>query len=500
MIEGLLLGLQNVISPLNLFILFLAILIGFVGGATPGISGAMLILILLPITYGMDPIPAFLLMTSIYAATVYSGSISAILFKTPGTPEAIATVFDGYPMAQKGQAGRALGLAISSSAIGGTIGTVLLILLTPLLASLALQFSSPEYFALAVLGLTVVASLSGGDLLRGVIGVLFGLFIASIGIDRMTGVDRFTFGSVDLRSGIGLVPILIGLFAISEVFSKSNESAQIQQKMMKVKTKILDMKLLKSLKGTIGRSSLIGTFIGILPGVGATTASIVAYSEEVRWSKKPEKFGTGTPEGIAAPESANNSAAMGAMVPLLALGIPGSVTTAIILGAFVLHGLQPGPMMLVNEKGLVYTIFVGLLIVNVLMLIFAKPFISIFQHTVKLPYTILGPFILIFCILGTYADRNSIFDLWIMLIFGVLGYYLSKIKFPIAAIVLGIVLGPIAEEEFRRSLLISNGDYTIFFTRPISAVLLIMAIVLLVIPLLRGWRQSRKTQQSKKTA
>lgn len=491
MLEGLLLGLENIIQPFHLFILFLAVVIGFVGGATPGISGAMLILILLPVTYGMDAIPAFLLMTAIYSATVYSGSISAILFRTPGTPEAIATVFDGYPMAQKGQPGKALGLALSSSAIGGTIGTVILIFITPLLAKFALEFSSPEYFALAVLGLTVVASLSGGDVLRGLIGALFGLFIATIGIDRLTGVDRFAFGSIELSSGIGLVPILIGLFAISEVLSKSNENLNLKQKMLNVKTKILDLRLIKKLTKTISRSSLIGTFIGVLPGVGATTAAIVAYSEEVRWSKTPEKFGTGVAEGIAAPESANNSAAMGAMVPLLALGIPGSVTTAIILGAFVLHGLQPGPMLLVNEKGLVYTIFIGLLIVNFLMLIFAKPFISLFKHTLKLPYSLLGPFILIFCFLGTYADRNSMFDAWIMLLFGVIGLYLTRMKFPIAAIVLGIVLGPIAEEEFRRSLQIAGGDIFVFFTRPISATLLILAIFVLVIPLIRRLIQMR---------
>lgn len=230
MIDGLLIGLENVFQPFHLLLLFLAIVIGFLGGATPGISGAMLILVFLPVTYGMDPIPAFLSMTSIYAASVYSGSISAILFRTPGAPESIATVFDGYPMAQKGEPGKALGIAIMSSAIGGVIGTILLIFLTPLLTEFALQFSSPEYFALAVLGLTVVASLSGGDLIRGLIGALIGLFIATIGIDTLTGTDRFTFGSIDLRSGIGLVPILIGLFAIAEVFSKVNDNQNMKQK------------------------------------------------------------------------------------------------------------------------------------------------------------------------------------------------------------------------------------------------------------------------------
>lgn len=496
MIDGLVSGLGIVLQPFNFFILSLAVIIGFVGGATPGISGAMLILILLPVTYGMDSIPAFLLMTAIYSATVYSGSISAVLFKTPGTPEAIATVFDGYPMAQKGQPGRALGIAIFSSAIGGTIGTLILILLTPLLARFALKFSSPEYFALAFLGLTVVSSLSGKDLIKGLIGTLFGLFIATVGMDRLTSIDRFTFGSLEVSTGLGLVPVLIGLFAVSEVLEKSNSNLNLRMKITSVKTKVMDLKLILKLRKTLARGSLIGTFIGILPGVGATTASIIAYSEEVRWSKTPENFGSGVAEGIAAPESANNSAAMGAMVPLIALGIPGSVTTAIILGAFVLHGLQPGPMMLIAEKELVYAIFIGLLIVNILMMCFAKPFISIFKHTLKLPYSILGPYILIFCFLGTFVDRNSMFDAWVMLLSGIIGFYLVSIKFPIATIVLGIVLGPIAEEEFRRSLIISNGDLSIFLTRPITLSLLILSLILFILPLIASLKRLLKSSNN----
>ncbi|WP_102346301.1 tripartite tricarboxylate transporter permease [Bacillus sp. Marseille-P3661] len=493
MLESLYQGLLNVMQPMHLLILLLAVLIGFLGGATPGISGAMLVLILLPITYGMDTIPVFLLLTAIYAAAVYSGSISAVLFRTPGAPEAIATVMDGYPMAKKGKAGRALGICVTSSAIGGVIGTIFLIVLTPLLANFALKFSSPEYFALAVLGLTVVASLSGGDLVRGLIGVLFGLFIATIGIDPMTGAERFTFGSISMMSGISFVPILIGLFAVSEVLSKSREDQKIQEKIQNVKTKIFEMKIFKQIAGTIARSSLLGTFIGILPGVGATTASMLSYSEAVRWSKTPEKFGTGIPEGIAAPESANNSAAMGAMVPLLALGIPGSATTAVILGAFILHGLQPGPMLLATESNLVYTIFVGLLLVNAAILFLAKPFISLFQHTLKVSYSILGPMILVFCFLGTFSNRNSMFDVWIMIVFGVLGFYLEKIRFPIATIILGIVLGPMAEEEFRRSLQIANGDWTVFFTRPISGILLVLAVISILYPFIKKFFNLRKS-------
>ncbi|SDH68669.1 putative tricarboxylic transport membrane protein [Alteribacillus persepolensis] len=451
----------------------------------PGISGAMLVVILLPITYGMETTPVFLLLTGIYAASVFSGMISAVLFRTPGTPEAIATTFDGYPMAKKGHPEKALGLAIVSSVIGGIVGTVFLIGLTPILADFALRFSSPEYFALAVLGLTVVASLSGGDLVKGLIGVLFGLFVATIGIDVMTGANRFTFHSTTLMSGIDFVPILIGLFAISEVLRKSREESKAKGKMKKLSKSLLDLPMLRKVSTTLGRSSIIGVFVGILPGVGATTASLLSYSEAVRWSKHPETFGTGTPEGIAAPESANNSAAMGAMVPLLALGIPGSATTAVILGAFVLHGLQPGPMLFDNEMEMVYSIFAGLIVVNLLILFLAKPFIKLFSYTVKIPYSVLGPYIVVLCVIGTFAVRNSMFDVMIMLIFGLLGFGLEKIRFPIATIILGVVLGGMVEEQFRRSLVAANGDISIFFTRPISAVLLALALLALVFPIVK---------------
>ncbi|MCM3716193.1 tripartite tricarboxylate transporter permease [Alkalihalobacillus oceani] len=485
MIEGLLAGISSVIVPIHFFALFLGVFLGFIGGATPGISGTMLVIILIPITYGMSPSAAFLMLTAIYASSVFSGSISAILFRTPGTPEAVCTVFDGYPMAKRGEAGKALGIAIFSSAAGGLIGTIFLITLTPVLAKVALTFSSAEYFAIALLGLTVVASLSNGKLLLGALGVLFGLFIATVGIDPMSGVSRFNFDSVQLNGGIPFIPILIGLFAMSEIIRKSQEDHAIKHKIKNVSSKLPDLALMRTIAGTIGRSSLIGTFVGILPGAGATTAAMLSYSESVRWSKTPEKFGTGIAEGIAAPESGNNAGAMGAIVPLLALGIPGSATTAVILGAFILHGIQPGPMLIVQQAELVYTIFVGMLVAILFILILAKPFISIFAQTMKVPYTIMGPIIILFCIIGTFAVRNSIFDIWVMLVFGVVGYFLEKIKFPVAPIVLGVVLGPLAEEEFRRAVQMAGGDFMVFLTRPISGTLIVIAVILLLLPLIK---------------
>lgn len=483
MLEGLLGGMENIIQPINLLILFAGILIGFIGGGIPGISGTMLVIILLPVSYMLEPIQAFLLLTSIYAVSIFSGSISAILFRTPGTPESVATVLDGYPMAQKGEGGKALGISIMSSATGGIVGTIFLIFLTPLLAAFALRFSSPEYFALALFGLTVVASLSGGNLTKGLIGVMFGLFIATVGIDSMTGTPRFTFGSGQLMSGIDFVPVLIGLFAISEVLRRVQQKMRINSK-EKVKTTLPGLPLMKRLSATISRSTLLGFFIGLLPGVGATTASMLSYSQAASLSKTPEEFGKGAAEGVAAPESANNAAAMGAMVPLLSLGIPGSATTAILLGAFVLHGIQPGPLMFQTQGPLVYTIFIGLLLANIMIVFLARPFISMFSQILRMPYSVVGPLIILFCVAGTFAVRNSMFDVGVMLLFGVIGYFLENAKFPLAPIVLGLVLGPIAEDQFRRAMQMSGNDITIFFTRPISLVLIILTVISLMVPLI----------------
>lgn len=482
MLEHFLAGLAVVMQPLNLLLLTSAVFIGFIGGALPGVSGVILVVILLPVTYGMEPTTAFMVLTAIYGATVFSGLITAILYRAPGTPEAVMTAFDGYPMTQRGEAGKALGIGVLSSAIGGLVGTVALIIFTPMLAKMALKFSSPEYFALAVLGLTVVASL-GGRLIFGLIGAALGLFIATIGIDPLTGTSRFTFGNLNLTEGVGLIPVIVGLFAVSEVMKRTLDHKS-HQPLKKVKVKIFDLPILRQIGMTLSRSSIIGVVIGILPGIGASTAAMVSYSETVRWSKHPEKFGKGAPEGIAAPESANNAAAMGALVPLFALGIPGSGTTAVILGAFIMHGLQPGPMFMLTSSDLIYAVFAGLFIVNFMILLFSKPFIVLFTKLLNVPYSALGPIIIMCCIVGTYSVRNSMFDVWLMMGFGVLGYLLEKINFPLVSIILGLVLGPIAESELRRALSMSQGDFSIFIERPISATLLSIAFVLLAVTLI----------------
>lgn len=491
MISNILASFINIVQPSNLITLIIGTVLGFFGGATPGISGVMMVVVFLPITYGMQSDIAFLLLTSIYASAVFSGSISAILFRTPGAPEAVCTTLDGYPMAQQGKAGEALGYSVMSSAIGGLIGGIILLFAAPILAEFALRFGSPEYFALAVMGLSVVSSLSGKSISKGLIGAAFGLFLATVGIDSMTGVQRFTFGVPRLMSGIDFIPVLIGLFAVSEVIRKFQEKV-IKVKGDKVKTKFPSFFDMYRIKGTIIKSSLLGTLIGILPGVGATTASMLSYSEAVRSSKTPEKFGTGIPEGIAAPESANNAAANGALVPLIALGIPGSATTAVMLGAFILHGIQPGPLMIKQQPVLVYTIFLGLILVNFFILALSKPFIGVFSKILNVPYSIMGSLIGLLCIIGTYAVRNSLLDVWVMLAFGLLGYFMEKVNFPTAPIVLGIVLGGLAEEELRRSLVISGGDISIFFTRPISLALLILAVLGIITPFYRNYKLKKK--------
>ncbi|WP_148253125.1 tripartite tricarboxylate transporter permease [Aidingimonas lacisalsi] len=498
MLDGFLSGLSVVLQPMNLLILMSAVFIGFVGGALPGISGVILVVILLPVTYGMDATSAFMLLTAIYGSTVFSGLITAILYRAPGTPEAVMTSFDGYPMTQRGEAGKALGIGVLSSAIGGLVGTIALIVFTPLLASVALKFSSPEYFALAILGLTVVASL-GGKLMYGLIGAGMGLFIATIGIDPLTGTSRYTFGSLNLAEGIGLIPMIVGLFAISEVMKRAT-GGHVHQPLTKVNVKIFDSTIMRKIAATLSRSSILGVAIGILPGIGASTAAMVSYSEAVRWSKHPEDFGKGIPEGIAAPEAANNAAAMGALVPLFALGIPGSGTTAIILGAFIMHGLQPGPMFMASSSELIYAVFAGLFIVNFMILLFSKPFITLFTKLLNIPYSALGPIIIMCCIVGTYSVRNSMFDVWLMLGFGVLGFLLEKLRFPLVAIILGLVLGPIAESELRRSLAMSQGDMTIFMSRPISATLIGIACALLtvsiLVPLYKRYKKRRLYSES----
>lgn len=485
-------GFSILLQPINIFILIFGTILGFTGGAIPGISGTMLVVLLVPLTYTIEATSALLSLITVYCSAVFGGSISAILFRTPGAPESVATTLDGYPMTLKGQSALALGVSVSCSAIGGIIGSIFLITLTPQLAKVALQFGPVEYFGLCVMALSVISSLGEENQLKSLVASLIGLVLMTIGIDPMTGSERFTFGSRLLMSGIDFIPILIGLFAVSEGFRRFEQDASgVKKDIGKINTTFPDLKLFKKLSPLIARSSLLGTVIGILPGIGATTASMVSYSEAVRTSKTPEKYGTGIPEGVAAPETANNAAACGAIIPLIALGIPGSATTAVMLGAFILHGIVPGPLMFIDNRPLIYALFVGCLIANILILLIAKPFIKGFPQIIKIPYNILGPIILVLCLVGGFAIRNSILDVWMILVFGIIGYTFEKFDIPTAPIVIGAVLGSLTEQSFRRALVMSNSGAAIFFQRPVSAILIVVGLISFAYPLYRSYKKKK---------
>lgn len=480
-------GFMEVIQPLNFFAILLGTVSGFAIGALPGLGSTVGIALFIPLTYGMSSAQSMLLLVALYASSVYAGQVPAILFRIPGAEEAVMTTIEGYEMTKKGQSGEALGWGLTASVIGSLFGAISLFMLAPLLASVALKFGPSEYFALGVLGLTAVAGLSGKSLVKAMISVLLGLFLSTIGLDPISGVPRFTFGTTFLLSGVPFIPALLGLFAITEVLKQISSkdmdvsrASGLQYRTM-VKVKLPSLKELKAHWGVLLRSCLIGNWIGILPGVGATTAAIMGYSWTVRLSKHPEKFGTGIPEGLAACESANNAAVGGAFVPLLSLGIPGSATTAIMLGAFLIHGLKPGPLFIVQQQQLAYTIFAGLLVASVVMLPVALQMIKPFLFFFRVSYPVLAAGILGFCVCGArgMGDLNGVL---IMFVFGVLGFLLEKNGFPVAPLVLGLVLGPIVESSFRRALIISSSNPLLIFSRPITATLLLMSVLLILIP------------------
>jgi len=490
-------GLVTATEPYNLLIIVIGSSLGIMAGAVPGVSGTMALALAVPVTYAMDPTTAILLLVAIYASSVYAGSVSGILFRTPGAPEGVAATVDGHEMTKQGRAGEALGVDIFSSVSGGIFGTLMLALIAPQLAKVALEFGPSEYFAISVLGLSVVSSFGTQSELKALISVLMGLFIATIGIDRISGFNRFTFGTTTLLGGVSFVPAIIGLFAVAEVLNRIREMKGMEGIRARAKAKLPSLKVINQLKGLLLRSSFIGTFIGILPGVGATTAAFVSYSEAVRWSKHPEKFGTGIPEGVAAPEAANNSACGGAMVPLLTLGIPGSAGTAIMLGAFLIHGLKPGPLLFMQQSKLVYSIFVGMLLANLSIIILAKLFIRYFSKVIELPYNILGPGIIIFCVVGSFAIRNNFGDIWIMILFAIIGFFMERYGYPLAPIILGIVLGPIAEENLRQAMIISGNNPMVLLSSPLSATLIILSAVSLFSPQLRKlWARRRSARET----
>ena len=467
--------LDVVLDPLVLGLIVAGTLGGVLVGALPGLSSSMAVALLLPFSLYLDPVPAIALMSALYCAGTFGGSITAILINAPGAPPAAATAFDGYPMAQRGEAGRALGMAAFASTTGGIFSVLVLLVAAPLLARVAYSFGPPEYFALAVFGLSMLASIGGQSPIKNLIGGCLGLLIATVGVDLTTGVERFTFGIPELYDGIHFVPVLIGLFAITETLSQAqNLDARLEAVGASV-SRLPTREDLRRVKGAIVRSSIIGTFVGVLPAEGSTVAAMIGYNEAKRWSDEPESFGKGAIEGVAGPEAANNAATGGAMVPTLALGIPGSATAAVIMGGLQVHGLRPGPFLFEEQPSLLYGIFVSMLLANVLFLIVGLAGAKLFARISLVPKTLLWPSVFVLSVVGAYGVEGSMVDVWIMLVAGIGGLVLKRHGFGAAPIIMGLVLGGLAETSLAQSMILFDQNALGFSSRPVAVVLFLLA-------------------------
>jgi putative tricarboxylic transport membrane protein len=486
-------GFAVALSPLNLLWCFIGVFLGTVIGILPGLGPAATIAMLLPLTFKMDPTGAVIMLAGIYYGSKYGGSTTSILLNVPGESASVVTCFDGYQMAKQGRGGPALGIAAIASFIAGTFGVIGLMLVAPPLAKLALSFSSPEYFGLMALGLAMVVLLAGESMLKALLAMLVGLWLAGMGTDLFTATSRFTFGSAELLDGIDFVVVAIGVFALGEVLGnlEARQGAQILPVPKGLRNLMPTWQDLKDCRFAFLNGSVVGFLIGVLPGAGSTIASFISYGIEKAVSKRPEKFGTGVPEGVAAPEGANNSETGGAMVPLLTLGIPGSGTTAILLAAFILWGLRPGPLMIQDNPTLFWGLVASMYIGNVMLLVLNLPLVPLFAQILRLPAYALFPAIFGISIVGVFSVSGSLFDVWMLAAFGLLGYAMRRLDFPAAPLILGFVLGDAMERALRQSLMMSQGDPTILVSRPISAVMLALAVLILISPLFRranAWR------------
>ena len=485
LLTNLLQGAEVIFQPLVLLYLLGGTFLGLVFGAIPGLTATLALILLLPVTFGMEPAVGMAVLGALYVGGISGGKIPAILLNMPGTPSSIATTFDGYPLAQKGYPGRALTYGIASSFIGGLLGMIALILLAPQLARITLRFQSYEYFILGIFGLTVVASTTGRSVIDGLVSACLGVLIATIGGDPIAGSIRFTFGQRALEGGIELLVAMIGLFVITEVFT---QSADVNKEYVFSSSKLDSLKLKFSVlvgqAKNLLRSSAIGLGLGMLPGAGGTIANFVAYDQAKKMSDKPEEFGTGILDGIMAAESANNAVTGGAYIPTITLGIPGNTVTAVLLAGLITHGLTPGPSLFINEINLVFAMFVGLLVANVFMFLLQYTvMIRFFTWALKIPKKVLLPIIVLMSVAGTYNIRYSVNDLWVLIFFTLLGYILKKTGFPLTPLILGLILGPIMENNLRTTMMATGGSITPFFTRPYSLGLIILTVLSLFLTL-----------------
>ena len=489
-------GLSLAFGLENIALVMLGVLIGVIVGALPGLSSPLAIALLLPFTITLEPVSAICMMAALYCAGTFGGSITAILINAPGAPPAVATAFDGYPMAKRGEAGRALGIAAFSSVTGGLLSLVVFIVATPLLAKVAISFRPQEYFALTVFALSMLASISGRSSLRNLIAGAIGVFIATVGTHLATGIERFTFGVPELTEGVEFVPVLIGLFAVSEMLTQSQAADQALERIKSVVVKLPSLDDIRRVLGTVLRSSGIGTFIGILPAEGSTVAAIMGYNEAKRWSNRKDEFGTGIPEGIAGPEAANNAATGGAMVPTLALGIPGSGTTALILAALITHGFRPGPYLIQETPHFVYAIFGAMAVANVSFLAIGLLGAKVFARITLIPRTFLWPMVFAFSMIGAYSLSGSFFDVWVMLIAGIVGFVMRRHGFGAAPLVMGLILGKMLEETLSQSMITMDHEWWRLFESPIVCGFFAMAALSILWPAVSAWRQQRRGAQS----
>ncbi|HCG64864.1 MAG: C4-dicarboxylate ABC transporter permease [Spirochaetae bacterium HGW-Spirochaetae-4] len=471
-------GFALVFQPLTFLLMVFGVGVGVIIGALPGLTASMGIILLLPLVYRLPANVALVMLCGLFCGGMYGGSISAILLKTPGTPSASATLLDGYPLCEQGKAGKALGISTISSFIGGLISTVCLILIAPQLAKVALKFQAADYFSLSIFGLTIMASSSGKKVVKGLIAGCIGLLASCVGIDTIVGVNRLTFNNMYLAGGFTLLPVLIGVFAISEVLSQVQTSKDKSPVSVQAVTNILPTWLdIKAILPSALVGGVLGVFIGIIPGTGGAIACFLAYNIAQKFAKDRHLFGKGALSGVAAPESANNATTGGALIPMLCLGVPGDVVTSVMLGALILIGVRPGPLLFVENVDIVYSIFAGMIIIQFLMLGFGLLSSRYAPLILKVPYTLLMPIIMVLCVVGSFSLNNALYDVTVALGFGVLGFFLKRWGYPGAPLVLGIILGPMAEENLNRALLVSNNSWSVLVQRPISLTFLILATI-----------------------
>ena len=452
----------------SILALGIGVLIGVVGGAIPGMSATMAVALTLPFTFALEPIVGILLLLGVYKGGIFGGCIPAILIKTPGTPASSATVLDGHPMAEKGQAGKALGMALYSSCTADIISNLALIFCAGWLASFAMSFGPPEFFTLIVFSLMIIAGISGDNLLKGLVSAAFGLLLATIGLDLVYGTDRFILGNPNLMGGLNFIVVLIGLFALPEIIAFALRPSDEHGKVRKIGHDHVTFQEYKRCFKSICRGGVIGAILGSIPGIGAAPSAFLSYSEARRNSPNKDNFGKGEIEGVAASEAGNNGVCGSTLIPLLALGIPGDVVTAIIIGAFMVHGIQPGPLMFQNNADLIYALFMGLILSSVFLLFIGGFAIKLFKFIVHIPKSILLPSVLVLCVYGGYAVNNSLFDIMVMFVLGWLGYFLMKLEMPAAPFLIAFILGPLLEDNFRQSMLMSGGGVEILFRGPIT--------------------------------